>query len=209
MSSEEHKPLEGPAPKRSRSRVILWNEHQPKQTWCTPGPEFPMGIKIICVNLAPVLYLTWQRWIFHYRGEAGAASLGAVIHVAVLGKMDRRISNIRHFLQRKQRNKHRLCIINCQCVACLINKYIMDNSRTITRVGALETGKSPPSSLCRLSFLTSALLALIWQVWMKCCHAVFTCFTYKTSRLTETSCWLGFLDRTSSGWRIWRRPQSL
>lgn len=47
-------------------------------------------------------------WDFHYREEAGAASLRAVIPVAVLRKMDRWISNISHSF-RKSRGTNSGC----------------------------------------------------------------------------------------------------
>lgn len=143
---------------------------------------------------------------FHYWGEAGAASLRAVIPVAVLGKMDRRISNIHIFFQEKQRNKHCLCTIKSRRVACLIIRYIMDNSRRMTFCYLCRSlGKRKKSSRFTMPLVFSHFcssgpnLASVNEM-PPCCATVFPCFTNQKCHVSQRqSCWLGFLDRASSG----------
>lgn len=148
-------------------------------------------------------------WDFPLPGGSESSQPQSRNPVAVLGKTDRRISNISHFFQEKQRNKHRLRVINSQCDTCLINRYNLDNSRRITLCNLCGSPGNRKNSKFTLPLLLLIFphssccsgfnLASVNET-PPCCTTVFTCFMKEKSCAPQRqSCGLGFLDTTSSG----------
>lgn len=94
------------------------NVHRLKRappTRCTPGPEFPMEIAIICLTLALRALSGLAMWDFLLLGGSGSSqprTHNPCSFAQSDGRMD--FQHQQHVFQEKQRNKRRFCFIDGQ-----------------------------------------------------------------------------------------------